>query len=113
MSTLSLLPHELAALSTKPSKCLLDPSPATAHFVEHGIICVTAKKQLSALQGQACNSVGTGVLTRTQCMMWQKCLHVNNDVCPLPDGAGAAAAEASTPLAGAAAGAGKGPWTSM
>ena len=110
MSALSLLPHELAAVSTKPSKCLLDPSPATAHFVEHGIICVTAKKQLSALQGQACNSVGRGVLTRTQRMLWQDCLHV---VCLLPNGAGAAAKEASTPLAGAAAGAGKGPWTSM
>ena len=30
----------------------------------------------------------------------------------LPDGAGAAAMEASTPLTGPAAGAGKGPWTS-
>lgn len=49
---------------------------------------------------------------RTKWMMWQKCLHV---VCLLPDGAGAAAMEASTPLvlAGAAAGAGKGPCTSM
>jgi len=64
------------------------------------------------MQGQACNFVNKGVLMRTKWMMWQKCLHV---VCLLPDGAGAAAMEASTPLvlAGAAAGAGKGPCTSM
>ena len=50
MSALSLssLPHELAATLGKPSKRLLDPSPAAAHFVEHGMICVTANKAASS-----------------------------------------------------------------
>ena len=66
-----------------------------------------ATKQLSAMQGQACGLV-KDVSMKATWTRWQKCLHV---VCLLPDGAGAAAMEASTPLAGAAAGAGKGPWT--
>ncbi len=65
-------------------------------------------KQLAAMQEQACSLV-VDVLMSTTWTMWRKCGHA---VCLLPDRAGAAEMEASTPLAGAAAGAGKGPWTS-
>ena len=61
------------------------------------------------MQGQACSLV-KDVLVRTTWTMRNKCMHV---VCVLPDGAGAAAMEASTPLAGPAAGAGEGPCTSL
>jgi len=54
MSALSLssLLHELAAALTKPSKSLLDPSPATAHVVEHGIVCITDKSSFQQCKGK-------------------------------------------------------------